>query len=436
MKQDNSEQQLSEWTQQLHDKLEGYETPAPEGLWADIEAALAQQPKPQASRFVHSSGSRQPKAVSMAWRRWVAAAAVAALMAGGGYVWWSAGNGSVQQTAEAVQLTAEAVQQTVEAAQQEEQTTQPSPPIAPPRKGRVQRGMAVQEGNLAVNSETVPARRETEPASNETEPAHRETEPAHRETEPARRETEPVHRETEPKQPIFLESERQTVHPSAPTPKPPLTVALYAMNGFGNQTASNGVQMADAMAQQFYYTYDNSLSAARSPEPIYLTGYEEHQHHHQPLSYGLTLSYPITSRLAINTGVVYTKLRSDFTQTMRSQQIQQEQTLHYVGVPVGLSYRLWTFKGFRTYLTAGAKADWNVATHFETEGVTQHLDKDRLQWSLNGSLGVQYDVVPMVGIYAEPGLSWYPDNGSRLHNYFKDKPLNFSLQLGLRLNMK
>ena len=121
---------------------------------------------------------------------------------------------------------------------------------------------------------------------------------------------------------------------------------------------------------------------------------------------------------------------------MRSQQIQQEQTLHYVGVPLVLSYRLWQYRGFRTYLSAGAQADWNVATHLETEGVSQQLPKDRMQWSLNGSVGLQYDVIPQLGLYAEPGLSWYPDNGSRLQNYFKDKPLTFSLQIGLRLNLK
>ena len=32
------------WTKQLHDKLAEHEMAAPEGLWADIEAALAQQP--------------------------------------------------------------------------------------------------------------------------------------------------------------------------------------------------------------------------------------------------------------------------------------------------------------------------------------------------------------------------------------------------------
>ncbi len=213
--------------------------------------------------------------------------------------------------------------------------------------------------------------------------------------------------------------------------------ALYAMNGLGNQNSSNGVQMADALAKQYMETYMNSYDAsARSSEPIYLTGYEEREHHHRPVTYGLTLSYPLTDRLALTTGVVYTKLQSEFTQIMRSQQIQQEQTLHYVGIPLSLSYKLWTYKSFSAYLSAGARADWNVKTHLETEGASQQLPKDRMQWSLNGSLGLQYDIVPQVGLYAEPSLNWYPDNGSAIQNYFKDKPLSLGLQVGLRLNMR
>jgi hypothetical protein len=68
------------WTKQLHDKLAEHEMAAPEGLWADIEAALAKQsaeaPHPRPSRFV-------------TLRRLAAAAAVAALTLGGGYWWWN-----------------------------------------------------------------------------------------------------------------------------------------------------------------------------------------------------------------------------------------------------------------------------------------------------------------------------------------------------------
>ena len=68
------------WIQQLRDKLADYEVPAPEGLWADIEAALPKAPG--------EKGKRQSLLIPL--RRWAIAASVAALVAGGGYLWWKA----------------------------------------------------------------------------------------------------------------------------------------------------------------------------------------------------------------------------------------------------------------------------------------------------------------------------------------------------------
>ena len=259
--------------------------------------------------------------------------------------------------------------------------------------------------------------------------------PASSEPETTSSEPDTTSNVIEAEQAIVRELERQTAMSAGTTTKRPLTLGLYATNGLNSQSSSNGVLMAEEMANQFRKVYENSYAtAARSSEPIYLTGYEERQHHHRPITYGLTLSYPLTERLSLTSGVVYTKLTSDFTQVIRNTQIQREQTLHYIGIPVSVNYQLWAQRGFRAYVSAGALAYWNVKTRLKTEGVTQKLDKDRMQWSLSGSVGVQYDIIPQLGLYAEPGLSYYPDNGSRLQNFFKEKPLNLSLQLGLRLN--
>jgi hypothetical protein len=385
-----------QWTQQLREKLAEHKVAPPEGLWEDIEAALQQQ-------------SRQSRFVAL--RRWAVAASLAALMAGGGYWWWSQKDVPFSAQADHV-----APKQPAQLAQ-----SQPSP----------------QEERIKIEA-VEPVTRLSCPKQRDTQPIAQIEPPL---PPPAAEEKEEVVKEgVTPPEP---KSERRIVTEEPYRPmkesvvrkagKSP-TLSLYAMNGMGAQNSSNGVQMADALAKQYWETYEQSnYAAARAYDPIYLTGYEEREHHHQPFICGLSLSYPLTERLSLTTGVVYTKLNSDFTQIMRSQQIQQEQTLHYVGVPLSLSYLLWSYKGFRTYLSAGAKADWNVSTHLVTEGVTQELPKDRMQWSLNGSLGLQYDVVPQLGLYAEPGVSWYPDNGSNLRNYFKDKPLNFNVQVGLRL---
>ena len=108
------------------------------------------------------------------------------------------------------------------------------------------------------------------------------------------------------------------------TKSSPLTLGLYAMNGFSGQSSSNGVLMAEEMARKYREVYEYSYAtSARSTEPIYLTGYEERQHHHRPVSFGLTLSYPLTERLSLTTGLVYTKLSSDFTQVMNKMQIRR-----------------------------------------------------------------------------------------------------------------
>jgi len=42
---------------------------------------------------------------------------------------------------------------------------------------------------------------------------------------------------------------------------------------------------------------------------------------------------------------------------------------------------------------------------------------------------------PQLSLYAEPGLGYWFDNGSDIPTYYQDKPLSFSLSLGLRLNL-
>jgi opacity protein-like surface antigen len=136
------------------------------------------------------------------------------------------------------------------------------------------------------------------------------------------------------------------------------------------------------------------------------------------------------------TGLVYTRLRSDFVAVMGGYPMTTEQTLHYLGVPLNAQYRLWGYKGLKVYGVAGVAADYNIKSQQEMEGLTQEISRDRWQFSLKGGLGVEYDVIPQLGIYVEPGLKYYFDNGSRVQNFFKDKPTNFNLQVGFRWNLR
>jgi hypothetical protein len=110
-------------------------------------------------------------------------------------------------------------------------------------------------------------------------------------------------------------------------------------------------------------------------------------------------------------------------------------TLHYIGIPLNVQYHVWQWHGLNVYATAGTQVDFNVKARLEADGEEQTMEKDRMQWSVGGALGVQYNIIPQLGLYAEPGIKYYFDNGSHIRNYFKYRPTNFNLQIGLRLNM-
>lgn len=51
-----------------------------------------------------------------------------------------------------------------------------------------------------------------------------------------------------------------------------------------------------------------------------------------------------------------------------------------------------------------------------------------------GALGAQYNINRKVGVYVEPGIAYYFDDGSSVQTIRKENPCNFTLQAGLRLS--
>ena len=227
----------------------------------------------------------------------------------------------------------------------------------------------------------------------------------------------------------------QTIRPKKQE-QPKLSAMLYAQNAMGgNDLHRDPVLMSMDKAAMYSEVEKISYAASTRRAPIYLYNYEEITKHHQPVTFGLSLSYPLTSRLSVLSGVTYTKLSSDFIQKMNDTKVVNEQELHYVGVPVRFSYQLLSWKGFSLYGIAGGAADMNVKSSYTTEGMKGKARKDRVQFSADAAAGVQYQVLPQMGLYVEPGVKYYLDNKSRVDNYFKDHPFNFNLQVGVRYEL-
>ena len=165
--------------------------------------------------------------------------------------------------------------------------------------------------------------------------------------------------------------------------------------------------------------------------------------HHQPIRVGLSLRYAISPRWSLLTGINYSYLQSDFSSYNNRTSTDRKQKLHYIGIPVNLSYTLWQKKKFNLYLIAGAQAEKLVKGQTETTTTqhnqsttsnTENVHENKPVFSTNTSLGVEYQLGKFIGLFAEPGVSYYFKNGSGIESSYTEKPFNFNFNLGVRVN--
>lgn len=220
-----------------------------------------------------------------------------------------------------------------------------------------------------------------------------------------------------------------------------LSVGLYTSGGGGNNSSSSS-------AHDFFYSgvteWNDKDKEDDAPVVRSRAAYEDKNldmQHHLPLRFGLSVRYDITPRLGVETGLTYSRLSSDVKSSGATDSYSGEQVLHYIGVPVNVKYRLASWKSFDFYASAGVMGEKCVSGELsghnsgsQSQRNTVKLHEKRLQWSANASGGVEFDIVRNVGIYAEPGISYYFDNGSSIRNIYKDRQLNFNLNLGLRFS--
>ena len=113
-------------------------------------------------------------------------------------------------------------------------------------------------------------------------------------------------------------------------------------------------------------------------------------------------------------------------------------------MPVKLNYSLWSNDKMGFYMAAGGMVEKCVYGRSITDYIIGNkvnaTDKNRikekeLQFSMAVSVGAKVNITPSLHFFAEPGVSYYINNGSNVINSYKDKPLNFDLKLGLRLTL-
>jgi hypothetical protein len=151
--------------------------------------------------------------------------------------------------------------------------------------------------------------------------------------------------------------------------------------------------------------------------------------HHLPVRFGLSVQYQLNNHLALFSGINYTRLSSEFSIPLYPN-IHYDQKLHYLGIPVGLAWQFWSTSHFRFYLSGGVMVEKCVRADLEAGSTS----KKPWQWSVNGAAGAEYTFIRQLGVYLEPSLGYYFDDGTSLEHYYKEHPLAPSIEFGLRLH--
>lgn len=167
--------------------------------------------------------------------------------------------------------------------------------------------------------------------------------------------------------------------------------------------------------------------------------------HKQPVKAGLSVRYQINDKLGVESGVTYTYLSSNLTSGTAKNLYKTEQSLQYIGIPLNLSYNVWDSKQLSFYLSAGGLLEKSIAGKSHTDYIIDNkivstddekIKEKTLQFSVNGSVGLQYNLSSKLGLFVEPGVAYYVNNGSSIKTIYKDKPMNFNLKIGLRVVLK
>ncbi len=147
--------------------------------------------------------------------------------------------------------------------------------------------------------------------------------------------------------------------------------------------------------------------------------------HHQPISVGLSFRKNLPKGFSLETGLTYTLLSSD---VKASADRDIEQKLHYLGIPLRANWNFLDKKLFTLYVSGGGMVEKCVYGKLGNEKQTVNP----LQLSVMGAVGAQVNATKHVGVYIEPGVAYFFDDGSSVQTIRKENPCNFTVQGGIR----
>lgn len=171
--------------------------------------------------------------------------------------------------------------------------------------------------------------------------------------------------------------------------------------------------------------------------------------HDLPIMVGASVGIPIAKGFSVHTGINYAYIHSMITKenALTGDYAIDNQKLHYLGIPVLLSYKIFDYNIVQCYVSGGGMAEKGLVQDVHTNTFDQAdnlLNSDSQQTAING---LQFSLIANVGLgvqlykglnlFFEPGFTWYILNqeSPQPENIRTEHPYNLSLTAGLRYNL-
>lgn len=167
--------------------------------------------------------------------------------------------------------------------------------------------------------------------------------------------------------------------------------------------------------------------------------------HSQPITTGISFNYRINARWSVGSGITYSYLSSKLKSGADGYYYDTKQYLHFLGIPFTANYTIWENRRILFYGSAGGQGQRLISGKMNTDYINDNkvnkseresVSEHRLYWSVNAAVGIQYKVTEQLGLYFEPNVNYYFNNGSSLETIYKEHPLNFGLKLGFRISFQ
>lgn len=409
------------WKEDIHDRLGNFETDAPDGLWEAIHQRMAQTEPAQAEK------RQTPFVLQPALRR-TACAAAACLALVAGYQYFADGG---KETASGIKVAQGGVadiptnryvaKNAVAPAATVYAQTQNSPAVLQPN------------GRVEQTADAI-----AQPTQN-SESAQIST-PQHLNPSTSQHPNPSTSQHLNPSTSLLAYTPADNSRGRHEGAAARWTLSTSATTGMGASSVTNSTATyVEAVGPDDVIWADNPqlgigiFNQGKSVKTEYK--------HRLPVRVGLNVAYRLTDRLSVESGVSYTRLSSDMKDGTQDNYSSGSQKLDYIGVPLNVKYRAFGYRRLSVYASAGLLTEKCVSGKTTHEYVIsgekkKHEAEDVAakpwQLSVNAALGAQFDVLRNVGVYVEPGVSYYFDDRSPLSTIYKEKPLNFNLNLGVR----